>query len=53
MQCQTMSRPMKLRRNRKRERRKMEAQKDLWTEGKAGVKKLIEYVKKIGFYQGI
>jgi hypothetical protein len=35
------------------QRRRMKIAKKIWTEGKNCVEKLIQYVKKIGFYQGI
>jgi hypothetical protein len=40
---------MGLERNRKR----MKIKKKIWTKEKEGMEKCIEYVKKIGFYQGI
>jgi hypothetical protein len=39
--------------NRNRETKNGDSKKKEWTEGKNSMEKLIENVKKIGFYQGI
>jgi hypothetical protein len=37
----------------KADRRKFNMQKEVWTNGEKEMAKLIDYVKKIGLYQGI
>jgi hypothetical protein len=40
-------------REREREKRETGTTKDIWTDGTEGLKRLIEYTKKIGLFHGI
>jgi hypothetical protein len=53
LECQINSRSHTMGLQKKRDRRRMEIQKEIWKERKKGMEKLIKYVKKIGFYQEI
>jgi hypothetical protein len=39
--------------DRERERRETRTTKEVWTDGTEGLKRLIEYTKKIGLFHGI